>query len=92
MQKPLFLVEPPCPGGMASILIILLILIGVIGLLSEPVCIFAGSDYRVPFSYFISATVGTASFAAALQFFITGNIHPAGTAYIGNLSQGRASP
>lgn len=91
MQKPLFLIEPPC-SGVASVLVMLLILIGVIGLISEPICISVGSDYRVPFSYFISTVVGTVSFAAAIQFFITGNIHPTGTAYIGNLSQGRASP
>lgn len=91
MQKPLFSVEPPSVGAVST-LVRLLILVCVNGLFFESLRITAGNDYRVPFSYFISPTVRAASFAAALPFFIIGNANPAGTAYIGNLSQGRASP
>lgn len=91
MQKPLFLVESPC-SGVASVLGMLLMLMGVIGLISEPICISVVHDYRLPFSYFISGTIEAASFAAAIQLFMTGKAHPAEAAYVGNLSQGRASP
>lgn len=91
MQKPLFLVEPPCLRAVST-LVMLFILLGIIGLFSEPMRISAGSDYRVPFSYFISGTMWAVSFAVTIQLFMTANAHPAGKAYIGNLCQGRASP
>lgn len=91
MQKPLFLVKPPCSRAVST-LVMLLILLGIIGLLSEPIRISAGSDYRVAFSYFISGTMWAAAFAVTIQLFMTANAYPAGKAYIGNLCKGRASP